>query len=163
MFIYIVAFLFIVFIIAAVRIQSKLQKEKKEGKWDFILREFLPYLKSHSEPVKTSEELSLKSTTGFSSESFIGKLHYNSAGVLVEKTEPLSAADFSEVIFVRGKDVPSKFNPVFESYYYSLEENDKSIILKLKDNNSNNTYDYELIIKYPPEHLYLDIKSVFES
>ncbi len=145
----------IAFIFLAIKRQSKLEKEKAEGKWDFILSEFLPYLKSHSEPVKTTEELSFTSYNGSGTMNFDGRIHYNSAGVLVEKT--VGSTKFKAVEFFRGKDEPSKFKPLFESSLYSIKKENDNIILDLKCSSIDCK---ELIIKKAPNYLFEELKAI---
>lgn len=145
----------IIFIVIAIRSQSKLKKEKAEGKWDFILDEFIPYIESHSEPVKTTDELSFVSYDGSGTANFKGKLHYNKAGILVEKS---GNSDSPKIIeFFRGRDEPSKFKPLFESSLYNIQKHDERIRLNLKTSSTNCR---ELTINQVPENLFEEIKDV---
>ncbi len=147
----------LIFIFLANRHQSKLKKEKAEGKWDFILNEFIPYLKSHSEPVKITQELSFMSYNGAGTTKFNGKIHYNSAGILIEKI--VDSKKVKVIEFFRGKDEPSKFKPLFEGSLYGIRRKDDDIILDVKTSAIDCK---ELIIDKAPDYLFEELKGVFE-
>lgn len=154
----IVGIIALILIIIAFRTQSKLEKEKAEGKWDYILQEFLPFLESHTEPVKTTEELSFTSYDGTGTASFKGRVHYNSAGIAIEQISRNSKTSIIE--FFRGKDEPSRFKPLFESSLWNIQKHNDSIRFNLKTNSTNRK---ELTIENAPGNLFDELKEVLGS
>lgn len=148
----------LILILLAFKSQSKLEKEKAEGKWDFISDEFLPYLKSHTEPVKSTDELSFISYNGRGTTKFKGRLHYNSAGILIEQITKSTKMEVIE--FFRGKDEPSKFKPLFESSLFNIQKSNDDVILNLKTSSIDRS---ELTIEKTPDYLFEELRSVLGS
>lgn len=142
--------------------QRKLEAEQANGKWDYINREFLPYLHSHHEPVAVTQELNIKciGISGF--ENYKGKIHCNAAGLLIEKTAPLSVNESLEkdAEFIFGKDTPTKFKPEFASVLTGIENKNGHIILSLQSKVPSEKRAYQLIIKNAPDGLFEALKKI---
>lgn len=136
---------------------TKLRREKAEGKWDFIDREYLPYLASHNEPVKSLKGLSFSIKDGFNGwTGMTGVLHYNPAGLYCEFDSVMR--DAPVMIFVWGKDKPSRFSPAQSWLFHSAEmKGDSEIILHLMKV-SRHSPDYTFTIKKASAELFEDMK-----
>ena len=142
--------------------QRKLEAEQANGKWDYINRAFFPYLHSHPEPVEVTRELSIKCVGVSGFENYKGKLHYNAAGLLIEKTAPLSVNESLEkdAEFIFGKDTPAKFKPEFASVLTDIEKDNGHIILSLRSKEPSEKRAYQLIIKNAPGGLFEAIEKI---
>ncbi len=135
---------------------NKLEKEKAEGKWDFIDREYLLYLQSHKEPVKKTEKLWLKYKTDYETWSETAVLYYNAAGLFIETDD---IKNFPKEKFIMGKDRHAKFCPVEELFFHSIESPyTDQVVLHLKSKASREKPDYTLTIDKAPPELFNGLK-----
>lgn len=124
---------------------AKLRQEKADGKWDFIEMEYLPYLKSHANPLRETGKLSFKIIYDSYSWDLSGILYYNAAGIYAQFDVVLDSAP--RFLFVWGKDKPSRFCPEFELYFHSFEVNGSDIVIHLKTKENLEQSNYTFIIK----------------
>jgi hypothetical protein len=138
---------------------TRLKNEKAEGRWDFIDREYLPYLASHKEPVQTITGLSFSIYDGFDTWTGIpGVLHYNPAGIYCELESTMQGAPTE--IFAWGKDKPSRFSAAQSYAFHSVEmKGEDTVVLNLKKVDRRDA-DYTLKMRNASAELYSELKRV---
>ena len=140
---------------------SKLEKEKAEGKWDFIDQEYLPYLASHAEPLKKLENVNFSINDDGYKWKLAGVLHYNAAGLYIKFDEVLDKAP--RYAFIWGKDKPARFSPAASLHFHSAELKNDMLTLQLKTKAEQTGSNYQLMLKKIPAGVASDLQRVLGS
>lgn len=138
----------------------QVEKEKNEGKWDFIDYQYLPYLQSFGE-VEKIDNVSFKIDYRSYGWTLTGTLYFNKAGIYAKLAE-VTGFSAPTQLFVWGKVNSGRFKALNPLYFRALEEQRAdTLFLKLNTKETGSDSDYTLKISKLPPGVIGKLKSIF--